>query len=386
MAQYIYVDTDQDLLPWIEHWLQKKLIAIDTEFERTHTYFPVLSLIQVHDGTHAFLVDLLSPAISCAGHDGLSELISNPDVIKVIHSAEEDIAVLYHKLGTAPENIFDSQIAAEIAGLAMSLSYSALVDQLQHVHLTKSQTRTNWLQRPLTQDQMNYAAEDVIYLLPIYEQLRHKIAQQGRSSWISEENACKRKKAIARYQEDGSSYFYRIKHRNALDPQQQQILMQLCLWREQTARIRDIPRQHVLKDMVLQAIAKQETIDPNLPYFPGMQYEQKKLVGYRESLQDCLHLAQNPAKQRHISLDQALNRKQAMVLKKLIRYRNKQAEILNINSNMLASKHLLTRLVKAHYGRNAWHVHQVITGWRAAVILPGFMQQLEHIEPVQVST
>lgn len=374
MITYTYIDQDKTLLPLIDKWQKQKVIALDTEFERSRTYYSILSLIQIHDGSQAWLIDLLSRNLTQSA--ALGAVIANPELTKVIHSAEEDIAALYHTLGVIPENIFDSQIAADLAGSGHSISYSKLTAQLAHKTLAKSETRTNWLQRPLTTAQTDYAAEDVNYLLPIYHQLISIIKNKKRCDWLLEENKGKIQKAIAHYQEDGSQYFYKIKNTGKLSDKQQQILMQLCLWREQEAKTADIPRQHLLRDSVLVSIARQQQIQPELTPAENNHYTQAKLLKYQQAIAQCLHTSQDGNQQTTYQQKQPLNKNQAIYLKKLIAYRNQKAKQLGISGSLLISKASLTELIRVRYGLSTKHYRDIVTGWRAEVILTELLEQL----------
>ena len=377
--QYIYLNNKNQLLSLIKQWLKLDIIAVDTEFERSRTYFPVLSLVQIYDGKQAYLIDLLGEDAPIAE---LKQIITNKHLIKVIHSAEEDIAALYHRLNAAPENVIDSQIAADMAGLGSDLAYIKLVSQLESTELSKSETRTDWLQRPLTQAQLSYAAEDVIYLFPLYHKLCTMLKAQGRYPWLLEESEHRRQKIIAHYHEDGSNYFYRIAGASKLNGTQQQILMRLCLWREKEARARNVPRQHLFRDKLLLSIAEQQTTHPQLSPRLNNVYVQERLKKYQPQLNTCLLEGEDLNQNIPLMFKPVLNRTQAKGLKQLIAYRNQKAEQLGIGSNLLLSKRKLTEVIRVHYGLSTKDYGELITGWRAEILLPGLIEQLDLLEIV----
>ncbi len=233
----------------VERWSRCRAIGFDTEFVRTRTYFPKLGLVQVGDPERVFLIDVveiddLSP---------LAELLSDPRVIKVLHSPSEDLEVLQHTFGSYPEGIFDTQVAATLAGYGPTPGYQRLVEELFGVELPKAEQRSNWLRRPLTAAQIQYAGLDAAFLLPAHERLTADLERLGRTNWAREEAAGLVTACQARL--DPEFVVARLL-RASLGPRQSAVLRALVRWREEHAARRDLPRNFVVRDEALIEMAR----------------------------------------------------------------------------------------------------------------------------------
>ena len=166
----------------------------------------------------------------------------------MIHSASEDLEVFSHWLGVLPTPLFDTQRAAALVGLGAGLSYRALVAHFFDIDLPKDETQSDWLQRPLSNAQAEYAAQDVTYLHPLGAQLQTRAAEQGRLDWVLEEGA--------RLKPGGKPPISKFKTAYRLPPEQQRVLTTLVAWREQEAHDRDRPRSWILNDKIVMATAR----------------------------------------------------------------------------------------------------------------------------------
>ena len=172
--QHEYVSTDERLIELCQHWQRQEVIMLDTEFVRSRTLYPMLGLIQVYDGDNLVLID----ALTITDKSSLKTLMSS-EVIKVIHSCSEDLDALSHYLGSYPQCVFDTQIAASFLGMGNSLGYANLVSQFCEVKLDKTESRTDWLARPLRPEQLDYAAADVTFLSEIFKQVYAQLDEHG---------------------------------------------------------------------------------------------------------------------------------------------------------------------------------------------------------------
>lgn len=238
-------------------WEGKGALAVDTEFVRERTFFPRLGLVQLSDGGAVTLVDPLAVADLAPLLGALAA--SGP--VKVLHSASEDLEVLYRAYGIVPEPLFDTQIAAALAGLGTSLGYQKLVAAVFGVELPKGETRTDWLARPLSPAQLAYAAEDVAYLPALYERLSAELDRLGRLAWAREDSAALAA-SLARLDEDPEFAYLRRKGAGRLSRRQLAVLRALAAWREREARRRDLPRSFVLKEDLLLALATRRPKTP----------------------------------------------------------------------------------------------------------------------------
>ena len=243
------VESDEQLLSLCAQWPPGKALAFDTEFERSRTFFPRPGLIQVSDGGNVFLIDPLK----ISRFAPLLAVLADRGRIKALHSCSEDLEV-FQRLGQfTPATLFDTQLAGAFLGYGY-LSYARLVKALLDVDLAKDETRSNWLKRPLTASQQDYAALDVAFLLPLHERLAEQLRQRGRDSWFEEEIA--RLLTRARLGTDARSAFLRLRQASHFSQRELAVLREVCAWREVEARRRDCPRGVVLRDHVILAIAK----------------------------------------------------------------------------------------------------------------------------------
>jgi ribonuclease D len=226
-------------------------VAVDTEFMREQTFWPRLCLIQIaSNGTEA-LIDSLSPDIDLAP---FFELMVNERVLKVFHSARQDIEIVHHLAGVIPHPIFDSQVAAMVCGFGEAVSYSMLVKRLLNRNLDKTSRFTDWSRRPLSDRQLTYALGDVTYLRDLYPKLRAQLDQSERASWLNEEMAVLTDPAT--YEVHPEKAWRRLKMR-IKTPKALAVLMELAAWREREAQTQDVPRSRILKDEALYDIASQ---------------------------------------------------------------------------------------------------------------------------------
>ena len=232
-----------------QRWQEIDVIALDTEFIRTDTFYPILALIQLCDGETTWLLDPLA----LPKPQGLIDLLANPKVVKVLHSCSEDLETLAHSLGQLPDPLFDTQTAAAYCGLGFSVGYRGVVKELVGVELDKHETRSDWLQRPLSTSQLSYAAEDVHYLLHVYEVLVERLQRQQRLSWVEDEMLVKL--ANSRRVVPADSYYTRVKGAWKLDRRGLAILKAMTTWREDVARQDNRPRGRIIADKDLLTLA-----------------------------------------------------------------------------------------------------------------------------------
>lgn len=245
----LLIETTSDLLAFIEKAQHEPYITIDTEFIREHTYWPKLCLIQVGIKDLSVAIDPQSPHLDL---EPFLDFLYNPEILKVFHAARQDIEIFYYLRNAAPTPIFDTQVAAMVCGYGDSASYESLVENLARAKLDKSQRITDWSQRPLTNQQIEYALGDVIYLRTVYEKLQKRLNDTHRADWVKEEIEFLSNPTT--YEIIPEEQWERIRYRKA-KPCMLAILKELAAWREITARQRNIPRGRVLKDEALLEIA-----------------------------------------------------------------------------------------------------------------------------------
>jgi ribonuclease D len=244
-----------ELVAAAAHWRRCAAVTLDTEFMRTDTFYPRLALVQVSDGDTAWLID----PVALGDLSPLGALLSDPNVVKVLHSCSEDLEVLQLALGCRPAPLYDTQVAAAMVGHGFSLGYSALVKRLLGLEIGKQETRSDWLQRPLSAAQLAYAAADVQHLFPVYHQLVEAGARLGRTDWIAAEMAAILAQAAQETPPD--QQYRRVKGAGRLGARELAALRELAAWREGEARRRDRPRGHVVNDVELLALVQARPVE-----------------------------------------------------------------------------------------------------------------------------
>lgn len=248
----IWIDSELSLNELSLRLAQQAAIAIDTEFMRSDTYYPIAGLIQVSDGLQTYLIDPLAINDMSA----FAQLLVNEKVVKVLHSCSEDLEVFARLLSVVPQPIFDTQIGAAFAGIGYSMGYAALIKNLLNVEIPKDETRSDWLQRPLSQSQIQYAALDVAHMLIVYGKIKQLLKDKNRWQWAKQE--CIDLIAAAKTEDDFSVAYQKVGLAFKLRPNELAILRDLCIWREVEARKRDIPRNRLAKENCLWEIARKK--------------------------------------------------------------------------------------------------------------------------------
>ena len=227
----------------------KKLLAVDTEFIRIRTFYPKPALFQVNDGERISLIDplvidLWQPFI---------EVLENQSIVKILHACDEDIELFYHFLKCKVRNVFDTQVAAAFCGFDYSMGYQRLIVKLLDVDLEKESSRSDWLQRPISEKQRDYAANDVRYLLYAYELLRQTIADNHFQIAVAQEYDAV---VSGICNQDFSDAIKRVKQAGKLRGYDYAVLEFLAIWREKMMRKYDFPRNKVAKNDALMMLSR----------------------------------------------------------------------------------------------------------------------------------
>ena len=341
-------------------------IAIDTEFERSRTYYPKLALIQVSDGQTIWLID----PVSIDSWAPLAGILQDPEIIKLIHSASEDVEVLRHATKATLGGLFDTQRAAALAGIGPALSYRNLVDQLLGVQLADDQTRTNWLRRPLTDRQLDYACDDVEHLIPLYEKIRARLAEDNRVEWAKEDSD--RLTVDADFQSMTEQRYQGLGRGWRVNRKLQPLLLALVRLREELAQKKDLPRRFVLEDDALIQIAEQQprsTADLR----SAAQCGRKKAEDLSDPIFALLsRWEKQPEAFEDIENTPPLPPRQRTLVKKFKAATEKQAQKLGIEPTVLASKKDFVALL------NQGQLPESLRGWRKAVLGNTLLEILEN--------
>lgn len=257
MSDIQYIDTPERLAELCQQLANVPWVALDTEFLREKTYYPQFCLLQLATPDWVACVD----PIALTDLNPLLDILYSPAIIKVFHSCRQDLEIFYQLRGSVPQPVFDTQLAAPLLGFQDSTGYAMLVSSFLNINLNKAYTRTDWSVRPLSAEQLEYAADDVIYLSKIYLLMGEQLKQLGRLEWLQDDFEELNDPQL--YKLAPENAWYRIKGKNKLTGKQLSIVQTLSAWREQVAQAENRPRNWLMRDEMLIEFAKlqPETIE-----------------------------------------------------------------------------------------------------------------------------
>lgn len=245
--------TDNAALAEVAHALAKRdSIALDTEFMRVDTFYPILGLIQIGDGQHEYLIDPLK----VTDLSPLTPILASEFPRKVLHACSEDIEVLSRMAGARPQGILDTQIATAFLGQGLQVGYQKALQENLGVDIPKDESRSDWLARPLSPGQIAYAALDVKYLPPLYSHVHDGLRSRGMLPYF--ESDCRLMLDELDYIPDPALMYRDVSNAWRLRPQELAVLQEILVWREQQARARDLPRGFLIKNSSLFELARKQ--------------------------------------------------------------------------------------------------------------------------------
>ncbi|MDQ6994719.1 MAG: ribonuclease D [Mariprofundaceae bacterium] len=253
-TQPIYIDTLEQLEKAHPNMKQCKVLAVDTEFHRETTYYPEFALLQIYGQGQCWIID----PIVLKDLSLVWDIFCDEQILKVFHAGRQDLEIILKESGYLPSPIFDTQIAAALLGLGQQIGFGNLVQRLLKKVLPKQESFSDWVSRPLREKQIEYAADDVIWLMPIYQSLHDSLEARGRLTWLQEEQAklC----SLETYQETPDKLMWRVKGSNKLKGLALVRLRALAVWREEQSQKRNIPRRRMIADEPLLEIARRDTV------------------------------------------------------------------------------------------------------------------------------
>lgn len=359
----VWITTDAQLDQACAHWSQQPVIALDTEFMRTDTFYPVPGLIQVADQQRCYLLDPLKLKDTQA----FTALLENPQVLKVLHAGSEDLELFRHSYGANLAPLFDTQIAAAFAGWGFSMGLQRMVRHALGVELGKAQTTSDWLRRPLSADQVRYAALDVVYLARIAAKLYAELQALGRYDWCLEE--CQ---TLSRSVRDGDSHlrhYYRRFTQMSLDtPEQLAGLRDLTYWREITCRERDLCRPRLIKnEVLLEIIRAWPTSLQALREVSGLDLQRVREDG--ETILSLLRHASSSAEQDPpLPIHLPLHVGWSQEVKKLMACGREIARTEQIQTELLIRRRDVEKLINSRDEQGVFHLPASLCGWRYELI------------------
>ena len=329
-------------------------VGLDTEFVRERTWWPQLALVQIAVGDEILLVDPLAPGIPAA----LAPLLADTSVLKVMHSASEDLIAFKHACGVVPTPLFDTQIAAALAGVGAGVGYQRLVQDTLGVALVKGETRSDWLRRPLSPAQLEYAADDVRHLFALHDQLDARLGELDRRDWLTEDCA----RLVGNAQRDELERWPHLSLRVAqfLDHDAQIRLLRLLRWRDAYARASDRPRNWILDGELAVSLARNPPIDR-----AGLQRQLDATPKSPRSLTDTIWQAlETPLPDEAAAPSPRSDDRDKAALRRLQDAVAARSAALGLPDGVLASK----RWVEALLDGDDWP--GPLSGWRRAQLEP----------------
>ena len=248
-AAPVLITTTEALAELCARLRTEPFVTVDTEFMRERTYWPELCVVQLAGAEDVAVIDAQAEGLDLAP---LGELLADPKVTKVFHAARQDVEICILRFGAPPRPLFDTQIAAMVAGFGDQASYDSLVRALAGAQIDKAHRFSDWAARPLSPAQINYAAADVTHLRRVYTALVERLTQEGRLSWVAEEMA--ELTDPATYRQDPETAWERLKPRSS-NRRFLAAVQALAAWREREAQRVNIPRQRLVRDETLMEIA-----------------------------------------------------------------------------------------------------------------------------------
>ncbi len=340
-------------------------LALDTEFIREKTYYPVLALLQLGwPGRESILVDPLRISDWAPFH----EVLRNPDIIKIFHAGRQDLEIFYYQMEEMPANCFDTQIAASMCGYGEQIAYAGLVSKLLGVEIFKGSSYTNWLKRPLTEAQLRYAREDVKYLPQLYRKLVGVAEKRNRLEWVREE--IRQQLPNDLFDPVPGELWKKIKRAGSLRSGDAAVLRELAKWRDDLARQIDKPVRFILNDEVMVELAKVKEL--------GMEQLANRrgvssgfLDRHGQTILECHRRARAlpksewpPRKDRRSNAPSDKAESLAELAWLLVKEVAKKA---NIAPGHLILKKELPGVIDAYIQRRDWEKHPIFRGWRESM-------------------
>jgi ribonuclease D len=375
--------TDQRALESLCHRLrQSPRLALDTEFVGEDTFIPRLELIQVATATTAAVIDF--PAVQASGSfDVFWELICDAKIEKIVHAGRQDLDLFAIHAGQIPKPFFDTQIAAAMVGYGAQVAYANLVQRLHGTKLAKAHTFTNWSARPLSNDQIAYALEDVEFLLSIHTHLRDRLNKLGRLEWVSEEFA-RLETAVGEKSREPQERYQRIRGWDTLKPKGAAVLRELAAWREAEANRRNVPRGRVMRDEVLLQLARHPPKSVNeLRGLRGVHSSEVDRQGGQLLATITSALALPPSAWPEVPRERKPDPESTGIVELLQAVLKARAAGEGIAPTMLATSADLQTLVEAKQNRTALDV-PILRGWRRELAGDLLLQVLDGVVTVSV--
>ncbi|MGP0630640.1 ribonuclease D [Nitrospina sp. 32_T5] len=359
----MYVTTESGLADLIAQLQDCDQLAIDTEFVREKTYFHRLGLVQLAcDGICAAIDPIAVPNL-----DPLIDLLKRRDILKVFHAGKQDLEILYRLAGEVIEPVFDTQVAAAMIGWGAQISFAKLVKRATGKRLHKNETYSDWCRRPLSPNQIEYALDDVRFLVPVYEKIVAQLKKLNRLDWVQEEL-----KSLTDPEQfelpDPQNQFMRVKNVRTLKPKQMAVLREVAAWREKEARRRDCLAKFIIRDETLLQMARQCPETPRqLQDLRGMNG--KEIQNHGDTLVKLIQKGRSIPEDEYPELPEGTSYATTRGVEELLAaYVQIRSEELRIEPHILADRKLIHSFVRFHEQEDNLDEHPLFHGWRKHLI------------------
>ncbi len=372
-----WITTNQALAQYATDWLAEPQLALDTEFYRCQTFYAKPGLIQLATPKQVFFIDPLL----VTDFTPLAAVFRAPQVVKMLHACSEDLEIFQQLTGALPAPLIDTQLAAAFIGLGASIGYQRLVTELLGVKLAKDETRSDWLQRPLSATQINYAALDVHYLLQLYQPLVNRLKDLERLDWLHQE--CQQLVEQAANPTPLDQVYQQVKLAWKLRRSELVILRKLAAWREKEVRKRDIPRHRLFSDDQLWWLAR---IKPRkliqLDKVRGIRKEQVA----REGRAICGIIAKaltESANNWPERLPKPLPKSSKPLISKVKKHAAKVAETLSLPPELVIRKKQLDALIRSGLADGQFNWPENLQTWRRELLGEPLLTELTQLAQEQ---
>jgi ribonuclease D len=359
----MYITSAGQLEEFCKNLQSAEILAVDTEFVRETTYFHRVGLIQVSSGEHFAAID----PIKLTDLTPLLELFKDPDKIKIFHAARQDLEILVRMCGQVITPVFDTQIAAALVGWGTQISFAKIVQKALGKKIHKSETYTDWCRRPLSESQIEYAIDDVRYLVPVYKKLVERLKKMGRLDWVKGE-------VLA--WEDPNTFalpepqkrLMKIKNLRSLKPRNLTVLNELVAWREGEAVNRDCLPKNIVRDETLLEIARKVPKDLNaLSEFRG--FHQRELGKSGSAILSSIAMALEIPEENLVVLPESNGHTTVRGVEELLAaYVQIRSEELKIEPSVLADRKKIHSFVTHYEQKLDMDEHFLFQGWRKDLI------------------
>ncbi|PWV61749.1 ribonuclease D [Plasticicumulans acidivorans] len=367
----IFINSYEALYEFIRTLNCPRYIALDTEFMREKTYFPQLCLIQIESEGTVACIDTI--AINKNELHPLINLIKNQKTTKILHGATQDLEIFYHLCDSIPSPIFDTQIAAGLLGQGNQIGYAPLTELLLGIKIDKSQSRTDWSQRPLSNEQLAYAANDVRFLHKIYHIQAEQLAVKGRNKWLEEDTH--KLYDAQRYVTAPHDAWHKIKNTSTLNKKQLATLQELSTWRENTAIKKNLPRRWIMSDEALIEAAKTTVHTVKTP-------ESSITDNEKASKQPCFYLTKNNIKAlkkntSHLKPRHIHSNNLTADQKTTIQFITKKVHICAVQNDITPEQILTRKQIEAIVKKEK--SFESIGNWRSELLGPYVINELHQL-------